>query len=356
MLPFPRPIPGRFEVPWSPEILLAMLAFQLNQKVIEQAAQALRAGLLVAFPTETVYGLGADAQSQPALERLFEAKRRPANHPVIVHLAEFSQVLDWCSEVPESAWILASHFWPGPLTMILKRSQKALDQVTGGQDTVAVRVPKHPVALALLATFGDGIAAPSANRFGFVSPTSAQDVRLEFGNEVYSVLEGGSCDVGIESTIVDLTGPQPVILRPGMIASEDIFSVLGGNELESAGKGKGAIRVPGSHKRHYATRTPLQLKKQEELFLLVNGGSDNASNFAILSFADLPQSARGSSKVSRWIRAASNPAEYARSLYRHLRDMDLSGAGTILVEEPPEEPAWFGIRDRLARAAESSEV
>jgi len=194
---------------------------------IEKAAALLRQGELVAFPTETVYGLGADASNPEAVAKIFAAKGRPADHPLIVHIPGVEHLDRWAREIPETAFASAKAFWPGPLTLILKRQPNVPDAVTGGQDTVGIRVPGHPLALELLKAFDGGVAAPSANRFGHVSPTTAQHVHDELGSAVAMVLDGGPCRVGIESTIVNLTGPQSRILRPGMISAADLGRVLG---------------------------------------------------------------------------------------------------------------------------------
>lgn len=328
----------------SPEI-------DIDLKQIEIAVSCLRAGDLVAFPTETVYGLGASAINEHALKRLFNVKGRPNNHPVIVHLADFKQVYEWASEVPDSAKVLAERFWPGPLTMILKRASRVSDLITGGQDTIGLRIPNHPVAIALLRAFGEAVAAPSANRFGRVSPTCAQDVRNELGNDVACVLDGGNCQVGIESTIVDLTQGKPRILRPGMISESDIVTLLGAKSDSS--EANSSIRVPGSLARHYATQTPIKLKTLDEIVSKVTsslgslGSDEQPRSIAVLSFADKPKAT--SSSLGRWIKISSDADEYARSLYRNLRELDRSNARVILVEEPPV--TWLAIRDRLSRAS-----
>jgi L-threonylcarbamoyladenylate synthase len=329
-------------------------AFDIDLKQIEIAVSTLRAGDLVAFPTETVYGLGASAINEHALRRLFKVKGRPENHPVIVHLAHFNQVYAWAREVPESARILAERFWPGPLTMILKRASRVSDLITGGQDTIGLRIPNHPVALALLKAFGEAVAAPSANRFGRVSPTTAQDVRNELGSDVACVLDGGNCQVGIESTIVDLTQGKATILRPGMISENEINSLLGGKS-ESSETNPPSIRVPGSLARHYATQTPIKLKSLNEIHSSVItspgslGSDEQPRSIAVLSFADKPKNA--SSSLGRWIKISSEADEYARDLYRSLRELDRSGARVILVEELPQGPDWLAVKDRLSRAA-----
>ena len=211
---------------------------------VEQAAAVLRRGGLVAFPTETVYGLGADAESPDAVARIFAAKGRPANHPVIVHIGHADLLEHWAADIPPSAWLLAKHFWPGPLTLILKRNARVLDAVTGGQDTVGLRMPDHPVALALLSAFGGGVAAPSANRYGRISPTTALHVRDELGEAVDCILDGGPCRVGIESTILDLSGAHPQLLRPGAISAAAIEIALGRDLVAADRK---STRLNSSH-------------------------------------------------------------------------------------------------------------
>ena len=216
----------------------------------------------MAFPTETVYGLGADASNPAAMKKIFAAKGRPADHPVIVHIADMSDLKHWAAEVPRAAWLLAEKFWPGPLTMVLKRAPQVSDLITGGQDTVGLRVPAHPVAQHLLKAFGGGIAAPSANKFGRLSPTTAEHVREELGEAVDMVLDGGPCEVGIESTIVDLTRETPAILRPGRMSAQQIADALLAQLGEPAGD---RPRVPGSLASHYAPRAPLKIVHPDEI-------------------------------------------------------------------------------------------
>jgi L-threonylcarbamoyladenylate synthase len=218
---------------------------------IEKAAEVLRAGGLVALPTETVYGLGANAEDPSAVARIFQVKGRPPSHPLIVHIGGAEHLDDWVQDVPATARLLAEHFWPGPLTLVLRRGRRVPLEATGGLETVAVRVPDHPVALALLTAFGGGVTAPSANRFGSVSPTTADHVRAELGEAVDFVLDGGPCEVGVESTIVDATGEIPSILRPGGVTREDLEAVLG---FPIAVPSTSHVRVPGQHPSHYAPR------------------------------------------------------------------------------------------------------
>jgi L-threonylcarbamoyladenylate synthase len=318
-------------------------------RAVKKAVQALLHGELVAFPTETVYGLGADAENPAALKKLFAAKGRPDRHPLIVHLAEPEDVEKWCIDLPEAAFVLGNVFWPGPLTLVLKKGRHVLDLVTGGQDTVAVRVPSHPVARELLREFGSGIAAPSANKFGRLSPTSAEDVKAEFGDEVAVVLDAGACQVGIESTIVDLSLPTPRILRPGIIQAESIFVALSHLGLGSCSQTDPVPRVPGSMPTHYAPNTPLRLVSSELLQVELARLEQEGVDAAVLSFKAAPVLRRN------WITATRFAPHYAHMLYRNLRKLDAVGADLLLVEEPPCGGEWEGVRDRLCRASGSSE-
>ena len=311
-----------------------------------EAARVLRAGGLVAFPTETVYGLGADAANPAAVARIFAAKGRPANHPVIVHLHEAAQLGDWAREIPPAAQALAARFWPGPLTLVLKRALGVLDAVTGGQDTVGVRLPAHPIAQALLRAFGGGVAAPSANRFGRVSATSAQHVRDELGSAVDLVLDGGACEVGIESTIVDLSGAVPALLRPGRITVEELSACLG---TPVARAGQGAPRASGTLPAHYAPLLPLCLVPRISLDAMVRAESTHGP-VAVLARHARP----ATSSATLWMVAHLDAAGYAHHLYAALRQLDASGCARILVEAPPDSADWFAVQDRLARAAAGS--
>jgi L-threonylcarbamoyladenylate synthase len=303
---------------------------------IRKAAELLRAGGLVAFPTETVYGLGADASSAKAVARLYAVKGRPADHPVIVHFASAEQAFAWAREVPEAARQLAARFWPGPLTLILKRSTLAHDFVTGGQDTVGLRVPSHPIAHEMLSVFGSGVAAPSANRFGLVSPTTAAHVREDLGDEADLVLEGGPSDVGIESTIVDLSGAGAVLVRPGGISKEEVEKIVRLREREEA-----SPRHSGGLERHYAPRTPARLVPTHELDREIAARKDRV---AVLAFS------RPDERVDYWLRMPREPAAYAQRLYAALRELDSAGCEAILVEAPPQAAEWAAVLDRLRRA------
>jgi len=303
---------------------------------IRRAAQVLRAGGLVAFPTETVYGLGADASSAEAVARLYAAKGRPADHPVIVHFATADGAFAFAREIPIEAHKLAGQFWPGPLTMVLKRSPKAKDFVTGGQDSVGLRVPSHPVAQALLREFDGGVAAPSANRFGNVSATTAAHVVAEL--DVEFVLDGGPSEVGIESTIVDLTSGV-VLLRPGRISREEIEKFL---QVKVKSPDASSPRHSGGLERHYAPKTPARLVPPHELDAEI---AKHGATVAVLAFS------KPDERVDYWIRMPREPQAYAQKLYAALRELDSAKCATILIESPPEAAEWIAVRDRLQRAA-----
>ncbi|WP_116204312.1 L-threonylcarbamoyladenylate synthase [Amycolatopsis circi] len=312
---------------------------------IEKAAGVLRDGGLVAFPTETVYGLGADASDPAAVARIFQAKGRPPTHPLIVHVAGAEYLDGWVEKVPEPARLLAEQFWPGPLTLVLRRGPRVSSAATGGLETVGVRVPGHPVALALLAAFGGGAAAPSANRFGSVSPTTADHVRAELGDAVDFVLDGGPCQVGVESTIVDATGDTLSILRPGGVPREDLEAVLGGSlEVPSASP----IRVPGQHPSHYAPRARVVLVEPDR----VAAEAQRAHGLGHRVGVFLPPSqdsvlGEGCAVVS----VPASMAEYARGLYGYLRELDRQGCDLIVASLPEETGLGLAIANRLRRAA-----
>ena len=308
-----------------------------------EAARRLHAGELVAFPTETVYGLGADATNPEAVAKIFALKGRPETHPLIVHIADPLALELWARHVPANARKLADRFWPGPLTMILPKSARVPAAVTGGQDTVGVRCPSHPVAQELLREFArigsGGVAAPSANRFGHVSPTTAQHVRDEFGASV-EVVDGGACEVGLESTIVDVSRGAPVLLRPGAVSRRDIESVLG---IAPAERDAAAPRASGTLAAHYAPRTPLTLVDAAAF----EAELAKAGEAAVLALRARPAAAR----AAPWIHASADPLHYGHDLYANLRALDRGGAARIVVESPPALPGWEAVNDRLKRAA-----
>jgi L-threonylcarbamoyladenylate synthase len=315
----------------------------LSAVAVADAAKRLAEGGLVAFPTETVYGLGADAMNPAAVAKIFAAKGRPADHPVIVHVASIAALAVWGVRVPAAGRGLAERFWPGPLTLIVKKASFVPDAVTGGQDTVGLRCPSHPAAQALLkefASIGSGaIAAPSANKFGHVSPTTAEHVREEFGPDLM-VLDGGACEVGLESTIVDLSRGEPVLLRPGAISRDDIASVLGKPPRDRDAQ---APRASGTLAAHYAPRTSLALVTAAELDRDIR----NHGNVAVLALREPPRN----SLATAWIVASGDPHRYGHDLYANLRRLDASGARRILVESPPATAPWEAVNDRLGRAA-----
>lgn len=318
---------------------------------IDAAVVALKQGLLVAMPTETVYGLAANARNPAAVARLYAAKGRPADHPVIVHIASAAGLSRWARTVPDAAWTLAARYWPGPLTMVLPRAMGVRDAITGGQDTVAIRCPAHPVALRLLSKALtadiDGLVAPSANRFGRVSPTTAAHVRDELGGAVEVVLDGGPCAIGIESTIVDLSGIAPRVLRPGMIGEDELAACLG---VPLAEPDAGAPRVSGALPAHYAPRTPLELAQSTDCAARVGGLAAKGERIAVLaSTSVLMALAEYPSVVG--LAAAETPAAYARALYGSLRELDAARCERIVIESPPATAPWRGIVDRLTRAA-----
>ena len=320
---------------------------------VERAAALLHAGELVAFPTETVYGLGADASNPAAVAKIFAAKGRPADHPLIVHIPDATHLERWARDIPEEARLLAAKFWPGALTLILKRQPGVPDAVTGGQDTVGLRVPNHPLALALLKAFAGGIAAPSANKFGRISPTTARHVEDDLGDAVSLILDGGPCQVGIESTIVDLTGKRAILLRPGMISAIDIGRVLGRAPLSPddplAPPDLAKTRASGTLEAHYAPRTPLTLMPDDSLPIALRNAIVQKERVAVLATHPAPFDMPGVT----WRVAPADPAGFAHELYARLRELDALGCDRLYVQKPVGQP-WQAVLDRLRRAAAGS--
>ncbi|MFE9017918.1 L-threonylcarbamoyladenylate synthase [Streptomyces sp. NPDC007808] len=312
---------------------------------IEKAAGVLRAGGLVALPTETVYGLAANAEDPAAVGRVFQVKGRPPTHPLIVHIGGAEHLGDWVEDVPETARLLAERFWPGPLTLVLKRGRRVPLAATGGLETVAVRVPDHPLALALLSAFGGGVAAPSANRFGSVSPTTADHVRAELGDAVDFVLDGGPCQVGVESTIVDATGEFPSVLRPGGVTREELEAVLG---RPVAVPSTSRVRVPGQHPSHYAPRATVVLVEPEDVVTEAERAQEIGHQVGVL----LPPAYAGTAvKANAVVAVPGSTAAYARGLYGYLRELDLQGCDLIVASLPVEDGLGLAIANRLRRAA-----
>lgn len=318
----------------------------MDKTEITQAAAILASGGLVAFPTETVYGLGADARNEEAVRKVFEAKQRPQDHPLIVHVADLKQISDWASEIPPEALELARVFWPGPLTLILKKQPGVLDIVSGNQDTIGLRIPRHPIAQGLLKAFGGGIAAPSANKFTHISPTTAAAVREELGHKVDLILDGGDCDVGLESTILDLSRGSPVILRPGMISKEAVENVLGKPVISSIRENLD-IRAPGSHHLHYAPITTTVVLSSNDIPHFLNE----------LRADDLPAAlmtrnpAEFDLKKIQHMQMPEDASTYAHDLYRTLRTLDNLHLKCIIIEDVPKGEEWDAIRDRLNKAS-----
>lgn len=343
----------------------------VSPQSLQQAAGLLKAGDLVAFPTETVYGLGADAANPAAVARIFAAKGRPSNHPVIVHVRSKDEAARWAADLPPAAHLLMDRFWPGPLTLILPRAEGVPDAVTGGQDTVGIRCPGHPVAQALLQAFADAggsgaLAAPSANRFGRISPTTAQHVASEFGDQVPLVLDGGACQVGIESTILDLSRGRPVLLRPGHVGAAELQDVLGETVWLPDGRaavqprdvpdapGGGAAspdtpRVSGALAAHYAPRTPMTLAAPARLAEEVRAALDKGGRVGVWSNQMPP-----AHPDMVWRPAPADATAFAHALYATLRELDAAGLDHIFVQEPSREAAWAAVSDRLGRAVTGS--
>jgi len=320
---------------------------------IDQAIAVLRSGGLVAFPTETVYGLGADASNDAAVARVFSVKGRPTDHPLIVHLADSEQLGDWAAIVTPTARLLADAFWPGPLTLLVERSSSVSLAVTGGRSTVGLRVPDHPVARELLRAFGGGIAAPSANRFGRVSPTTAAHVVADLGDDVDLVLDGGACRVGVESTIVDLTAQIPVVLRTGGISIDRLEEVLG-HVVEvhvGAEPSKGGARAPGMLEAHYAPEARIILSSENDVVDVVNSALASSTGpvglLAGTVLVGLPEDVIE-------LEPAGTADNYAAVLYSRLRQADRLGLSVLVCVPPPNVGLGLAVNDRLRRAAASS--
>jgi L-threonylcarbamoyladenylate synthase len=304
--------------------------------------EVLRAGDLVVFPTETVYGLGANASDPAAVRKIFQVKGRPADHPVIVHLDNPRYLHRWVSDMPVAAEKLAARFWPGPLTLILPKAEKVNDIVTGGQDSIGIRVPSHPIAQQLLTAFGGGIAAPSANRFGRLSPTKPEHVRDELGTAIQVILDGGESPIGLESTIVSCLGNEARLLRPGFITRSQLEQVVG-----KLAVGGAVPRVSGDRRLHYAPNTPLAIVASDDLERYAGEFVSRQEKVAVLAMRPPLDTQR----YMTWINAGKKPDTYAHNLYNHLRTLDSAGCARILVQELPDDERWAAILDRLQRAS-----
>ncbi|MHB8293414.1 MAG: L-threonylcarbamoyladenylate synthase [Acidimicrobiales bacterium] len=314
-----------------------------SDRSVALAAEVLRAGGLVGLPTETVYGLAADATNSAAVARVFAAKGRPTGHPLIVHLRAGADLGEWAQEVPDGAYRLAASFWPGPLTLVLDRHPSVIDEVTGGLGTVALRVPAHPVAQRVLQSFGGALGAPSANRFGRVSPTTARDVEADLGDAVDLVVDGGPCEIGVESTIVAFVEGEATIVRPGGASPGEIARALGKAVRIATG---GPVIAPGMLPSHYAPATPVEVCEPEELEARAAGLVSAGRRVGVLSLCrtEVP----GAAAV--WD-AGGDMGALAGTLYSRLRQADAEALGVLLVALPPDDGLGTAVRDRLRRAA-----
>ena len=328
-----------------------------SHAAIVQAAQALHDGQLVGLPTETVYGLAGNATDDAAVAKIFAAKGRPADHPLIVHVASVAQVPLFAAQVPDFAQKLMAAFWPGPLTLILPRKSCVAAASAGGQDSIGLRCPSHPVAQALLLACLPlgvlGVSAPSANRFGRVSPTSAAHVQSELGPDLL-ILDGGECDVGIESTIIDCTRGEPVLLRPGQITRAQIEAACGhavrGKDAPQDVSGQAAPRASGTLESHYAPRAKVRLMSAQDIAAKLQALGPHANNLGLWS-AKRPATDEGVGSGVLWLEQAATAEQAAHDLFSVLRDLDARGVTQIWVQLPPDTPEWEGVRDRLQRAA-----
>lgn len=318
----------------------------IDHKSIKTAARLLAEEKLVALPTETVYGLAGSARSSAAIQKIYAIKGRPSTNPLIIHLSNPAAISDWAIDIPKAAYKLARTFWPGPLTLVLPRHPDVMLSLTAGQETVALRIPNHPIALALLQEFNGGIAAPSANRSGRISPTTIEHVRAEFQDKVDYYLDGGPCEVGIESTIVYLTDSEVMILRKGNITQQVLEETLGQSVL-SKDKLYPRIQMPGSSTSHYAPEHPLFLLPLNRLLEKTTQLVTQNKSVGVLSFSKKP--ALLSNQVF-WLSASPNASIYASAIYANLRDLDIQDVDCILVEIPPEGMEWEAVHDRLQRA------
>jgi L-threonylcarbamoyladenylate synthase len=315
---------------------------------IEQASALLKKGECVALPTETVYGLAADASNPEAINKIFEAKGRPKNHPLIVHIPDISHVVNWAKDIPPATFTLAAAFWPGPLSLLLKKADHVSDLVTGGLDTIVLRVPAHPLFLEVLTQMNSALAAPSANRYKQLSPTIVEQVLQSLGGRIAAVLEGGPCDHGLESTILDLVSEKPRILRSGPISRQQLEIALGQ-----------AISIPASHlevvpgnvKAHYQPHTPLRIATSEQLLIEIDNLSHQNTHFILLSDKVIERCKKIGVSTSNLSEMNNNAAMFGKKLYVTLFHADQNGVEQIIVEKPPQTDAWSAVNDRLSRAA-----
>jgi len=334
----------------------------VSKAMIQKAVELLKEGKLVVIPTETVYGLAADASNPKAIAKIFKVKNRPTKHPMIVHIPSADYLKEWAIDIPDIAYELAEAFWPGPLTMVLKKAPHVSKVITGGQDTIALRCPSHPVTQAILKEFKGGLAAPSANSFGHISPTCVDHVKNDLGDKVDLIVDGGPCSVGIESTIIDLTSEFPSILRPGMISAKEISIVLkkpitcclDPNLAKTKFTDKPiqkSPRVSGSLPKHYAPKTPAALVPCCTVFVTLLKDQLKKNNIVVLAHHTKEQKLPESDKRLIWIELPKSAKAYAKEIYQRLHEADDYHFDLIIIEDVPERPEWFPIKDRLKRAA-----
>jgi len=320
-----------------------------GENSVSQAVSLLKKGECVALPTETVYGLAADASDIIAVNKIFEAKGRPKNHPLIVHIPNVLHLENWAKSIPNTAYALAKLFWPGPLSLLLKKADHVPYEVTGGLDTIALRVPAHPLFLEVLTQLNRGLAAPSANRYKQLSPTIAEHVRQGLDGRIAAVLDGGSCEHGLESTILDLVSETPRILRSGPVTQQQLETTMGQcvdtpkNHIEA---------VPGNVEAHYQPNTPLRIMLSEQLLTEISELQQNNCQFVVWSPAVIAQCKKANIPTSQWSNLGSDAANFGRKLYVTLHQADHTQATQIIVEQPPQSDAWAAVNDRLSRAAQ----
>jgi L-threonylcarbamoyladenylate synthase len=315
---------------------------------VTQAVSLLQKGECVALPTETVYGLAADASDIIAVNKIFEAKERPKNHPLIVHIPDVSHLENWAKAIPSTAYDLAKLFWPGPLSLLLKKADHVPYEVTGGLDTIALRVPAHPVFLDVLSKLNKGLAAPSANRYQQLSPTIAEQVMQGLEGRIAAVLEGGPCEHGLESTILDLVSEKPRILRSGPVTQHQLETAMG--QIVDTPKNHTQV-VPGNVKAHYQPNTPLHILSSEQLLADIDKLVQKNCHLIVWSNAVIEQCQKTDFLTSKWFTLENDAALFGRELYVSLYQVDQTCPSQIIIEQPPQSDAWAAVNDRLSRAA-----
>lgn len=323
---------------------------------IQQAIEILKSGELIVFPTETVYGLGADAENSNAVPKIFQVKQRPTNHPLILHLANTNELSSWVTNVTPQAKLLMQHFWPGPLTLIMPRNTRVLDCVTGGKNTVGIRVPNHPIAQELLQNFGGGIVAPSANSFGKLSPTASQHIDPKIASQVAMILDGGRSQCGLESTIIDVSTEIPNVLRFGAITINAIAEVIGKNNFTILHTSN--VSAPGTLPAHYAPHTQLIIVENADLFDTVKNTVLQGKHCAVLSYSCSHKNFMDAEidDFIHWFNMPNQAQQYAYEMFETLHQADKLNCDVIIVEKVPQDSDWFAVNDRLAKAEYGSRI